>query len=144
MTGTKNFFSYGSGQLLSQEFRYILLSDFPLQEGRIIWNSFFNLSKQKSLSFQKVLLLKIRFKFLGYNVEKRKVHPGYVNSEVIKKLRAPINIKDLQYILGIISLLQIYPNYAKLRYVLNTLLWKMVMYCEMSRKFWIIEKCLNL
>ena len=77
---------------------------------------------EKKLKLSKCNFVKIKINFLGYEVSNGCITPDNPYIEIIKNLKSPINVKELQQILGPINVYgRFIPEYAKTRAPLNNL-----------------------
>lgn len=77
-----------------------------------------------------------RIEFLAYEVEHCKVCLDNANTDTIKKLNKPKNVKELQRVLSTVNVNHKFiPNYAKLRISLNAFLVKDVAWQQSLENF---------
>ncbi|GFV83843.1 hypothetical protein TNCV_387511 [Trichonephila clavipes] len=77
------------------------------------------------LKVSKRVFSQTKINFLGYEIEEVKVTPNNTNIDIIKKLKPPNYVKELQRFLGSINMYHKFiPEYTDLRYPLNMLLKK--------------------
>ncbi|GFW92327.1 retrovirus-related Pol polyprotein from transposon opus [Trichonephila clavipes] len=73
------------------------------------------------LKLSKCVFVQTKINFLGYEIEEDKGTPNNTDIDIIKKLRPPNSVKELQRFLGSINVYQHIPEYADLRYPLNVI-----------------------
>ncbi|GFY09728.1 retrovirus-related Pol polyprotein from transposon 412 [Trichonephila clavipes] len=82
-----------------------------------------------------------KINFLGYEIKRGKVTPNNTNIDIIKKLKPPNNVKELQRFLGSINVCpKFIPEYADLRYPLNMLLKNNVKFNWTDECHYVFEK----
>ncbi|GFU12706.1 retrovirus-related Pol polyprotein from transposon 17.6, partial [Trichonephila clavipes] len=88
------------------------------------WNhrkTIFDISQKENikLKLSKYVFARTKINFLGYEIEEGKVTPNNTNIDIIKKLKPPNNVKELQRFLSSINVYyKFIPEYADLRYSL--------------------------
>lgn len=100
----------------------------------------FNICRQENLKlkFSKCNFAKSQIDFLGYEISNGQIKPDNANTETIKKLSPPKNVKELQRFLGSINVYHKFiDRYAKIRAPLNKLLkkdtpWEWSEICQQS------------